>query len=209
MQTHDTPEKTYDLERLIFFTDGVFAIVITLLVIDLKPPPNWDRTISGLWASEWRSLLAYLFSFFAAGAYWNSHRRLFARVTRFSSGLVIFNLILLCLIVLLPFAANLIFESGPKGEPFAIWLGLISAIGLAQAVLWAYVALVARIVDAAMAERDRLVLLAAMMVVPIGLGVAAVSAWKAPASSLWLYVLPVLVIANVARRRILAAKAAL
>jgi uncharacterized membrane protein len=206
MKTHDTPEKTYDLERLIFFTDGVFAIVITLLVIDLKPPPNWDRTLAGLLNTEWRSLVAYAVSFLAVGAYWNAHRRLFARVARFSSGLVVFNLLLLFCVVLLPFAAKLIFESGPRGQPFAILLGLIAAIGFAQALLWAYAAFFADAIDERMAMRERWLVMAAMALAPVVVGVAAVMAWQGATSALWLYIVPLLVIANGARRRLLASK---
>jgi uncharacterized membrane protein len=203
MEQHDTPEKTYDLERLIFFSDGVFAIVITLLVIDLRPPAGWDRTFAGLWNTEWRSLLAYVVSFGAVGAYWNSHRRLFARVTRFHPGLVLLNLLLLGCVVLLPFAAKLIFETGPRGEPFVIYLALISAIGAAQALLWGFAAFIAKVVDARMPARDRLVVFATMLLGPALICAAAFEAAQDASSQRWIWIVPLLAVAAIARRRLL------
>jgi uncharacterized membrane protein len=202
MQTHDTPEKTYDLERLIFFSDGVFAIVITLLVIELHPPPHWDRTLAGLIATQWRSLTAYAVSFLAVGAYWNAHRGLFGRVVRFHAGLVLLNFLLLFLVVLLPFAAELIFETGPRGEPFAILLGLIAAIGLAQAMLWGFAAFVAKVVDPKVLERDRLLILAAMMMAPLFVGLASAAVASGSTQSFF-YIVPLIAVAGLARRRLI------
>lgn len=202
MQTHDTPEKTYDLERLIFFSDGVFAIVITLLVIELHPPPHWDRTLAGLIQAQWRSLTAYAVSFLAVGAYWNAHRGLFGRVVRFHPGLVLLNFLLLALVVLIPFAAELIFETGPRGEPFAILLGLIAAIGLAQALLWGFAAFVGKVVDPKVSERDRVMILAAMLMAPLFVGLASAAAASGSSRSFFL-ILPLIAIAGVVRRRLI------
>jgi len=209
MKTHDTPEKSYDLERLIFFSDGVFAIVITLLVIELHPPPHWDRTLHGLWTMQWRSLMAYAVTFFVVGLYWNAHRRLFARVVRFHPGLVIANLVLLALVVLLPFVEELLFETTPRGEPLAIYFGLIGAIGLAQALIWAFAALVAKVVDDRMSQRDRWMTLVLMLFAPVIVVAAAVAAWANVSSSLWVVMIPILIVANLARRRMLAGGARL
>ena len=209
MKTHDTPEKSYDLERLIFFSDGVFAIVITLLVIELHPPPHWDRTLHGLWTMQWRSLMAYAVTFFVVGLYWNAHRRLFARVVRFHPGLVIANLVLLALVVLLPFVEELLFETTPRGEPLAIYFGLIGAIGLAQALIWAFAALVAKVVDDRMSQRDRWMTLVLMLFAPVIVVAAAVAAWANVSSSLWVVMVPIVIVANLARRRMLAGGARL
>lgn len=206
METHDSPEKAYDLERLIFFSDGVFAIVITLLVIGLHVPPGWDRTLAGLWRAEWRELVAYAVSFVAVGAYWNAHRTLFARVVAFHPLLVVFNLLLLGFVVLLPFAAQLIFETGPAGEPFEILLGLICIVGFAQALLWGCAAFMVRVVDPRLDTRRRLMILAALALAPVvasggGLLVSQQQRMQGPA--LWLLT-AVLVGLALLRRRLMA-----
>jgi len=145
------PGRHYDLERLIFFSDGVFEIVITLLVIELRPPDQWDHTLGGLWQSEWYALLAYAISFLAVGVYWNHHRRLFRRVVRFHPGLVFFNLLLLGLVVLVPFGAQLIL----KGS-LVLFLALLILIGLAQALLWSFAAFFGDAVDRSLSRNGRL-----------------------------------------------------
>ena len=207
MNEHDTPEKTYDLERLIFFSDGVFAIVITLLVLELHPPAHWDRTLAGLLQTSWRPLVAYASTFLAVGAYWNAHRQIFARVSRFHPGLVLLNLLLLFLVVLLPFAAELIYETGPRGEPFAIYLGLIAAIGAAQALLFGFAAFVAKVVDPRMAQRDRLMVLATMALAPAMICLIAFAA-TAGSDNVIFWLLPVILALAFLRRRLMARKPA-
>lgn len=204
METHDTPEKTYDLERLIFFSDGVFAIVITLLVIELHPPANWDRTFAGLLRAEWRSLLAYAVSFVAVGGYWNAHRQVFRKIVAFHGGLVFFNLLLLAFVVLLPFANQLIFESGPSGEPFVILLSLISTIGVLQALLWGFAAFVAKVVDPRIGLAPRLMTMLAMALTPALISYLALTATRGGASAMLWVVAPAAIGLAVLRRRIMA-----
>lgn len=206
MEEHDTPEKTYDLERLIFFTDGVFAIVITLLVIELHPPANWDRTFAGLWRAEWRELAAYALSFVAVGGYWNAHRVMFRRIVRFHPGLVFFNLLLLGFLVLFPFVNQLIFESGPRGEPFTILLGLISVLGLAQALLWGFAAFVADVVDRRIGRAQRIFTFAATALVPMAIsGLWLLALQQHQSNVMLLLVAVVALVLGFARRRIMRA----
>lgn len=196
MDAHEPAEKNYDLERLIFLSDGVFAIVITLLVIELRPPAEWDRTVGGLWRSDGQALIAYAISFLAVGTYWNLHRRLFRRVMRFQGALVFFNLLLLAFVVLVPFGAQLIF-SGPTGEPFALFLGLLALIGIAQSLLWSFAAFFGDIVDRNLSPRARLGFLANLLAAPVLAGVLLV-ATLFEVSLLW--ILPFCVALGIARR---------
>lgn len=130
------------LDRLIFFSDGVFAIAITLLAIELHPPHDWDGTFAMLIREELNMLLAFLLSFAVVGVFWNSHRRIFLSMTRFDGGVFTLNLILLALIALMPFATVL--QSGsPDG--FVIYGALVGVAGLFQGLTYAYAAFVAKI----------------------------------------------------------------
>lgn len=192
MEAHEPAEKNYDLERLIFFSDGVFAIVITLLVIELRPPDHWDHTLGGLWQSEWYALLAYAISFLAVGVYWNHHRRLFRRVVRFHPALVFFNLLLLGLVVLVPFGAQLIL----KGS-LPLFLALLTLIGIAQALLWSFAAFFADSVDPSVGRNQRLALLISLLAAPVIAGaLMVITQWQIRLA----WVLLVCLVLGVARR---------
>ena len=184
MNEHQPAEHTYNLERLIFFSDGVFAIVITLLVIELRPPSHWDYTFSNLLQSEWRALAAYVFSFITVGAYWNLHRRVFRPIARFHPRLVLFNLLLLLLVVLIPFGSELVAE-GSRQEPLVIFLSLLIAVGIAIVLLWSFAAFFSDVVDPALKRAGRFNMLANLLVAPLLLGV--VLLWTICGSStIWL-----------------------
>lgn len=174
MEEHEPAERHYDLERLIFFSDGVFAIVITLLVIELRPPADWDHTLGGLWQSEWQALLGYALSFLAVGVYWNLHRQLFRHVVRFRGGLVFFNLLLLSFVVLIPFGAQLIL-SGSTGVPLALFLTLLILIGLAQALLWSFAAFIGKVVEPRLSRKERVFFLTHLLAAPVVAGVVLIA----------------------------------
>jgi uncharacterized membrane protein len=95
------------LERILFFSDAVMAIAITLLVLDVRvpdAPQGLGRALLALWPNY----LSYLFSFFLIGSYWLSHHRLFRPVVRYDDRLVLLNLLFLFFIALIPFSAKLI-----------------------------------------------------------------------------------------------------
>jgi uncharacterized membrane protein len=206
MEHHRSAEKDYNLERLIFLSDGLFAIVITLLVLELKPPENWDRTIAGLLHSQWRPLAAYVVTFISIGLFWNAHRAMFARVTRFHPGLVVFNLMLLGLLGLLgllPYAAELIFEGGPRGDPYLIYVGLIAAISLSQAILWGFATFIAKVIDVTLPIGMRAILFGLMIVPPCLLTYFAIASTSGRPLNEWGWIGPVMAIVALARRRLL------
>ena len=162
--------KDYGLERLIMLSDGVFAIAITLLAIELHLPEHWDRTAAGLLHGMWRDFFAYMTSFLVIAVYWASHRRTFGRFRRSSAGLTAINFVVLGLVTLLPFGSKMIAEGGPTGEPYLLYLGLISAIGFANALLWGYAAFVGDILREKLPLGLRLIILLILLIVPTAMG---------------------------------------
>ena len=94
--------------RLEAFSDGVLAIAITLLVIDIRPPEihEGERLAHALWA-QWPSYVAYLVSFLTIGVIWLNHHRIFEQVTRVDGPLLLLNLNLLLWTALIPFPRRL------------------------------------------------------------------------------------------------------
>lgn len=99
--------KGLGLERLVFFSDAVFAIAITLLVLEIEVPhlPH-DAAPSAYWealAELVPSFLAFLLSFMVIGRFWLSHHQIFARVKHFDVRLVWSNMLYLLAIAFMPF----------------------------------------------------------------------------------------------------------
>lgn len=147
MKTHDTPEKSYDLERLIFFSDGVFAIAITILVIELHPPQGWDGSWMGLLHSLLGKVLCYVISFSALACFWTAHRFVFRHVQKFSEPASWLNLLFLLSLALVPFANAMLLEHVTQPVAVQAYIGLIMISGTILAILWGYLALIARDID--------------------------------------------------------------
>ena len=100
--------------RLELFTDGVFAIVLTLLVLDLKVPGarGWAGAVE-----IGPALLVHASAFTIVGAFWHVHHGAFVRVTEIGTRSVLFNLLFLFWITLLPFCAKTVaeFPTDPLG----------------------------------------------------------------------------------------------
>jgi uncharacterized membrane protein len=122
-----------DLGRIMAFTDGVMAVAITLLVLNLAVP-EVTHTSHDLWKGLSHlgdDALAYAFSFALVGRYWVLHHRLFERLRSFDDHLMGMNLIFLALIALMPFSAELIARYGdlpPADAVFAATLGFAGLI---------------------------------------------------------------------------------
>jgi uncharacterized membrane protein len=114
-------------ERLIFFSDAVVAIAMTLLALSLTPPllaasaTNRD-VLAALWTPE-RHLeyLAFLISFAVIANHWRSHHRLFRYVSRLDQRIISLNLVWLFMIVVTPFASRLLSGNGGFGVRFGLY----------------------------------------------------------------------------------------
>jgi uncharacterized membrane protein len=138
--------RRHAYDRTIMLSDGVFAIAITLLALELRPPEHWDGDLGHLLLATWRSLFAYVFGFAIVGVYWFAHRTLFARIRRVDGPLTVLSLVQLCLVAITPPVAALVGEAGP-GKAIKVYFLLIAAIGAVQALLWAYAAFAAHLTD--------------------------------------------------------------
>src|SRR4051812_49888973 len=98
----------HPLERLIFFSDAVFAIAITLLILEVRPPhlplASSDRSHLIALANLIPSFVAFFISFFVIGAFWAGHHRAFSLSRHWSSGLLFPNILMLCAVAFMPFA---------------------------------------------------------------------------------------------------------
>lgn len=105
-----------DTSRVEAFSDAVFAIVITLLVLDLKPPPYRHGHLLSALLTQWPSYLAFLVSFIYVGVIWLNHHSLFRRIRRTDPGLKWINLGILFGAVIVPFPTETLAEAFAGGS---------------------------------------------------------------------------------------------
>jgi uncharacterized membrane protein len=123
-----------DFGRILTFTDGVFAIAITLLVLGFDDPTGHDVPRRVL--DQWPQLLAYLLSFAVVGRMWLVHHRFFATLHRFDRPLLLLNLTYLAAVVLVPYTSELLGDHG--GEAVAVVLYAV-VLAVATILQWAMV----------------------------------------------------------------------
>jgi uncharacterized membrane protein len=95
--------------RLEAFSDGVFAVAITLLALDLTVAgPEGTGSLTDQLQEKWPAFLAYLISFFMIGVIWVNHHALIRQVTKVNRTLLFLNLVLLLFVVLIPFSTAIV-----------------------------------------------------------------------------------------------------
>jgi len=126
-------------ERLIFFTDAVAAIAMTLLAFDLRVPDiahmSNGAALTALWGKPYRlSYLTFLISFVVIGNHWRAHHRLFRNVSRLDARITSLNMVWLLMIVIMPFATRVLSGTGAFGIRFSIY-AVIQVVAMLTALL--------------------------------------------------------------------------
>ena len=150
MQLHNELRKEFQLERLILFSDAVFAIAITLLVIEIKIPDEHDKITDGVLLQKLDHLIPKFIGFFVSfmliGIYWTVHHRMFGFVTSYTRRLLILNLVFLFFIALMPFSTG--FYSEYAGAelyrqqlkvPMTFYVLNFCCVGFINCIMWFYI----------------------------------------------------------------------
>jgi uncharacterized membrane protein len=132
-------------QRLEAFSDGVIAIAITLLILEIKVPEGAGEQLPHRLAQQWPSYVSYAVSFFVIGVIWLNHHALFAHLGRVDRKLMALNLVLLFTIATIPWPTSLLasyMREGGDAERLAalIYSGTMLAMGVAFGSLWTYAA---------------------------------------------------------------------
>jgi uncharacterized membrane protein len=138
-QARALAERLHDPARVLALADGVFAIIITLLVLEVQVPElTPGHTLNQALGELRPSLVAFVVSFILAGMYWVAHRDLFALIRRTDRGLVWLNILYLLPLCLLPFAAGLLGRYDQEPVALRIYGLLLVAIAAMRVVIWLY-----------------------------------------------------------------------
>lgn len=126
------------MERIVFFSDAVFAIAITLLALEIRLPEVAGLDNAELWrglSSIYPKYLSFMVSFLVIGNFWFIHHRQFGYIERYDTRLIFINLFILMAIAFIPFPTLVISENGNRAATIFYALTMC-AVGLLLALLW-------------------------------------------------------------------------
>jgi uncharacterized membrane protein len=178
-------ERESRLERLIFLSDGVYAIALTLLAVELVLPESavdlhGDRLLESLLES-WPKVLAFLTSFTVIANFWVGHNVLFQHVRRVDGGLMWLALLQLLCVAFIPFPTSVIGShiSDPVAQQF--YFATLLVTGLVMVALWWYMTSRRRLLEQDLSPRFvrrthvisailPMILVVLMVLVAVGIG---------------------------------------
>ncbi len=158
MSEKSSPESHSDqisTQRLEAFSDGVFAIAITLLILEVKIPNHEDLNqshgLKNFLLQLWPSYFAYVFSFIIIGIYWANHHYLFHMFKRTNHVFNMLNVLFLMCIAFLPYPTAILgdFISDPELRPTAVSLYALGILlpSMTWLILWLYGSYHYRLID--------------------------------------------------------------
>jgi uncharacterized membrane protein len=132
-------EHEIEFSRIVAFSDGVFSIAITLLVLELALDPGL-KTDSAIWQNLWdqhEKFLAYAISFAVIARFWLVHHGFFSEVKAFNTRLIGLNMLYLGFIVLIPFSSQVLGEYGGSLPAVVVYsVNLAAVILVGQWMRW-------------------------------------------------------------------------
>ncbi len=182
-----------EYDRVLFFSDAVFAIAITLLVVDLRVPnlvPDAAQEI----ANSKDKILSFTISFLVIGLFWMGHHRLFRYITALDRRVIFLNLLFLGTIAFLPYPTALLF-AGNTREPAApvFYASCVAGAGLLELAIWLYASRSKGLVPASVPLAVRRYELAQLLPTPVVFLLSIPVAFIAPgvAPFTWILLVPI------------------
>ncbi|MGH3322060.1 MAG: TMEM175 family protein [Streptosporangiaceae bacterium] len=126
------------LDRLVFFSDAVFAIAITLLVLPLADTELSDHQIGAQLLAQWPKMFSFVLSFVVIGTFWVSHHRMFRFIIRLDRRLLMINMLFLLFVAFLPFPTSVLGQHEDHTAAVVLYAVAISLTGLTAGALWRY-----------------------------------------------------------------------
>jgi uncharacterized membrane protein len=129
-------------ERLIVLSDGVFAIAVTLLALDLRIPEEAMRSghIFAALAANWERGLSFAISFWVIAIFWRANVRSFHWIERVDAPFVILTLLLLMAVSFLPFPTSVLGQTARGAEATVFYLASLAVASALQLASWVYAA---------------------------------------------------------------------
>ena len=144
-------EKSPGEDRIVMLSDGVFAIAMTLLILDIRLPDGLgDKTFADVLGSLVPKIISYIISFMMIALYWSVHRRIIHYLKRIDGSFIQFNLVLLFFVTALPIPTTFAFQTqyrDPNNIATVVYTLALAMNGFALAALWLNATWKHRLVD--------------------------------------------------------------
>jgi uncharacterized membrane protein len=177
------------LHRLAALTDGVFAIVMTLLVLEIGVPEIAHSSLHAELPRRllelWPKLLSYGISFILLGMFWYLHHIAFHYIKRSDNGLVWLNILFLMFVALIPFSTSLFGSYGTEQLSLVIYAGNLLLVNVMRFLFWTYATGKYRLVDRDISPRllkwDRSISIGMSLIFMLMIGVSFINVGAARA----------------------------
>lgn len=206
---NERAEKS-ETSRVEAFSDGVFAIAITLLGLELKVPTAHGGALTVALLEAWPAYLSFFSSFITITIIWINHHRLFTHIVRVDHVLLLLNSALLMVVTIVPFGTAILSEHLAKAEQQRtaemLYTGVFMALTLAFNFLWRHAAREHRLLDRAMDKqiirRINLQYGAGPLLYTCSFGLAFVTPWASLAANILFVAFFALPVMNWSRARL-------
>lgn len=179
-----------EFERVLFFSDAVFAIAITLLVVDLRVPISTTIRSAHVLREAVPEMIGFGIGFVVIGIFWIGHHSLYRRIVAMNGSVIRLNLLFLGTIAFLPYPTALLSATSGQVASVIFYAVCVAAAGLTEAAIWLYALRVPGLVSADMPARQRrdvsLRILVAPLVFLVSIPIAIVA--PDPAEYVWIMV---------------------
>jgi len=173
----------FTTNRIEALTDGVFAIVMTLLVLDISIPEivrsSVQAELPGRLLELWPKFYSYVLSFVVLGLMWISHRRIFHYIKRSNTGLLWINIIFLMFVALIPFSTSLLGDYRMEQLTFMVYGINLFLIFAMMFILWTYATGKYRLVDSEidprLVKKRKLSIITPSLIIVLTIGISFVN----------------------------------
>ena len=184
-----------EYDRVLFFSDAVFAIAITLLVVDIRVPDIAGVVNASRALHDARyKILGFAISFVVIGLFWMGHHRLFRYITALDRRLIFLNLLFLGTIAFLPYPTALLFVSSTSQVAATVfYAACVAGAGLMELAVWLYATHTNGLVPASISPAARRYELSQLLPTPVVFLISIPVAFVAPgiAPFTWIMLVPI------------------